>query len=577
VVLFSYSDWLMKKLRWPLLIALLALVVIAALLISQRTTPLEPIAVPLVEPAEGGIYAEGLVGSLIRLNPLLDSNNSADRDIDALIFSGLLRFDAQGIPQGDLAESWGISRDATIYNFSLRPNAVWHDGQPVTSDDVMFTIESMRSDESPLPADLVQFWEQIELVRLDEKTLQFRLPEAFAPFMDYLTFGILPAHLLGELSFTEMVDSPFNLQPVGSGPYRFENLLVEDGQINGVVLSAFEDYYRQPAYVEQIAFRYYPDETAMWAAYLAGEISGMGRVSLELLPDVLAEEGLNTYSSRLPQLGIVYFNLDNQEVPFFQDTGIRRALLLAINRQRIIDSLFNGQAILADGPIFPGTWAYYNGVERVPYDPETAISLLRAAGYTIPAGGGSIRSNQEGTRLAFELLYPDDPQHQAVALALQADWEAVGAQVTLIAAAYDRLVNERLDTRLYQAALVDLNLSRSPDPDPYPFWHQAQISGGQNYARWDDRQASEYLEQARITIDLAERQRLYNNFQVRFSTELPALPLYYPVYTYAVTADVQGISIGPVFDISDRFSNIPNWYLVTRRTTETEATSTATP
>ncbi len=563
----------MKKLRWPLLIALLALVVIGALLISQRPAPLEPIVVPQAEPAEGGIYAEGLVGAFVRLNPLLDSYNSADRDVDQLIFSGLLRFDDQGIPQGDLSNSWGISRDGTIYNFSLHENAVWHDGEPVTSDDVIFTIERMRAEDSPLPPDLVTFWGQIEVVRLDEKTLQFRLPEAFAPFMDYLTFGILPAHLLGELSFAEMVDSPFNMAPVGSGPYRFENLLVEDGQIKGVVLSAFEDYYAQPAYVEQIAFRYYPDAAAMWAAYQAGEINGLGQVPLELLPQVLVEEGLNTYSSRLPQLGIVFFNLDDREAPFFQDASIRRALLLAVNRQRIIDALFNGQAILADGPIFPGTWAYYSGVERVAYDPTSAVNLLREAGYTIPAEGGSIRTNEEGTRLAFELLYPDDPQHQAVAQALQADWAAVGAEVSLAPMAYEQLVSERLDTRLYQAALVDLNLSRSPDPDPYPFWHQAQISGGQNYSRWDDRQASEYLEQARITVDLAERQRLYNNFQVRFSSELPALPLYYPVYTYAVTADVQGVSIGPLFDISDRFTNITNWFLVTRRA-EVEATVT---
>ena len=563
----------MKKLRWPLLIALLALVVIGALLISQRPAPLEPIAIPQAEPTEGGIYAEGLVGALVRLNPLLDSYNSVDRDVDQLIFSGLLRFDDQGIPQGDLSNSWGISRDGTIYNFSLHENAVWHDGEPVTSDDVIFTIERMRAEDSPLPPDLVTFWGQIEVVRLDEKTLQFRLPEAFAPFMDYLTFGILPAHLLGELSFAEMVDSPFNMAPVGSGPYRFENLLVEDGQIKGVVLSAFEDYYAQPAYVEQIAFRYYPDAAAMWAAYQAGEINGLGQVPLELLPQVLVEEGLNTYSSRLPQLGIVFFNLDDREAPFFQDASIRRALLLAVNRQRIIDALFNGQAILADGPIFPGTWAYYSGVERVAYDPTSAVNLLREAGYTIPAEGGSIRTNEEGTRLAFELLYPDDPQHQAVAQALQADWAAVGAEVSLAPMAYEQLVSERLDTRLYQAALVDLNLSRSPDPDPYPFWHQAQISGGQNYSRWDDRQASEYLEQARITVDLAERQRLYNNFQVRFSSELPALPLYYPVYTYAVTADVQGVSIGPLFDISDRFTNITNWFLVTRRA-EVEATVT---
>ena len=566
----------MKKLRWPLLIALLALVVIGALLISQRPAPLEPIAIPQAEPAEGGIYAEGLVGALVRLNPLLDSYNSVDRDVDQLIFSGLLRFDDQGIPQGDLSNSWGISRDGTIYNFSLYENAVWHDGEPVTSDDVIFTIERMRAEDSPLPTDLVQFWSQIELVRLDEKTLQFRLPEAFAPFMDYLTFGILPAHLLGELSYAEMVDSPFNLQPVGSGPYRFENLLVEDGQIKGVVLSAFKEYYGQPAYVEQIAFRYYPDAAAMWAAYQAGEINGLGEVPFELLPQVLVDQGLKTYTSRLPQLGIVFFNLDNREVPFFQEAGIRRALLLAVNRQRIIDTLFNGQAILADGPIFPGTWAYYGGIERVAYDPEAAISLLREAGYTIPAEGGSTRTNEEGTRLAFELLYPDDPQHQAVAQALQADWAAVGVEVSLAPLAYEQLVSERLDTRLYQAALVDLNLSRSPDPDPYPFWHQAQINSGQNYANWDDRQASEYLEQARISVDLAERQRLYNNFQVRFTAELPALPLYYPVTSYAVTADVQGISIGPLFDSSDRFSNITNWFLVTRRT-EAEATLTSAP
>jgi peptide/nickel transport system substrate-binding protein len=577
VVLFYITDKLMKKLRWPLLIALLALVVIGALLISQRSPALEPIAEPQAEPTEGGIYAEGLVGALTRLNPLLDSYNSADRDIDQLIFSGLLRFDDQGIPQGDLSNSWGISRDGTIYNFSLYENAVWHDGEPVTSDDVIFTIESMRSEDSPLPADLVQFWQQIELVRLDDKTLQFRLPESFAPFMDYLTFGILPAHLLGDMSFAEMVDSPFNLQPVGSGPYRFDHLLVEDGQIAGVVLSAFQEYYRQPAYVEQIAFRYYPDTAAMWAAYQEGEISGLGEVTREMLDAVLKDERLSTYSSRLPQLSMVFFNLDNREVPFFQDANIRRALLLAINRELMIKRLFMGQAILADGPIFPGTWAYYSGIERVGYDAEAAISLLRAAGYTIPAAGGSVRSSEEGTRLSFELLYPDDAQHQAVAQALQADWAAVGVEVRLTALAYDQLVSERLDTRLYQAALVDLNLSRSPDPDPYPFWHQAQISGGQNYSRWDDRQASEYLEQARITVDLAERQRLYNNFQVRFSAELPALPLYYPVYTYAVTADVQGVSIGPLFDISDRFSTITSWFLVTRRTTEAEATVTPAP
>ena len=220
----------MKKLRWPLLIALLALVAIAVLLLGQKPVTLVPIE-PVVEPAEGGVYTEGLIGELTRLNPLLDTYNNVDRDVDRLIFSGLLQFDDRGLPQAGLADSWGISRDGVIYNFSVRSNAVWHDGQPVTSDDVIFTIELMRGEDSPLSADLVQFWKQVEVKRLDEKTIQFVLPEAYAPFLDYLTFGVLPSHLLGDLSVTEIIDSPFNLQPVGSGPYRFDHLIVEDGRI----------------------------------------------------------------------------------------------------------------------------------------------------------------------------------------------------------------------------------------------------------------------------------------------------------------------------------------------------------
>jgi len=513
----------------------------------------------------------------VRLNPLLDFYNRPDRDIDRLIYSGLLRFDERGLPQGDLASSWGISRDGTIYNFSLREEAVWHDGQPVTSDDVIFTIELMRSADSPLPADLVQFWTQIELVRLDEITLQFRLPEAFAPFMDYLSFGVLPAHLLGDLTFAELVDNPFNLQPVGTGPYRFDHLIVEDGQIVGLVLAAFTDYYRQPPYIEQIAFRYYSDTAAVWTAYQAGDISGIAEVTHDILPQVLGDTTLNTYTSRLPQLSMIFLNLDDPTAAFLQDATIRQALLKAINRQRIIDDQFTGQAILADGPVFPGTWAYYSGAERIDYDPQSAIDLLRLAGYTIPAEGGDVRTNEDGTRLAFELIYPDTPLHQAMAELIQADWTRIGVEVTLAAINYDQLISERLDPRFYQAALVDLDLTMAPDPDPYPFWHQAQILIGQNYSQWDDRQASEYLEQARITTDLTERQRLYNNFQVRFSSELPALPLFYPVYTYAVTADVQGISVGPLFDPSDRYSSITNWFLITRRATGTETGLTPTP
>jgi peptide/nickel transport system substrate-binding protein len=152
-----------------------------------------------------------------------------------------------------------------------------------------------------------------------------------------------------------------------------------------------------------------------------------------------------------------------------------------------------------------------------------------------------------------------------VAQAVQRDWLRLGVQVTLRAVPYDQLVADYLGTRLYQAALVDLNLTRSPDPDPYPFWHEAQAQSGQNYSGWNDRQASEYLESARVVSDMSERTRFYRNFQVRFNLELPALPLFYPVYTYAVDSEVQGVRMGPLFDPSDRYATVTSWFLLARR------------
>jgi peptide/nickel transport system substrate-binding protein len=273
---------------------------------------------------------------------------------------------------------------------------------------------------------------------------------------------------------------------------------------------------------------------------------------------------------------LIYLNLDDPQVAFFQDVNVRKALIQGLNRQGMINSIKQGQAILANGPIFPDTWAYYDGIEKYSYNPNQSIELLRQAGYTIPASGGNIRASEDGTPLAFELLYPEDDEHAQLANTIQQDWLKLGVKVTLTPLPYEQLVSERLDTRNYQAALVDLNLSHSPDPDPYPFWHQTQITSGQNYSKWDDRQASEYLEQARITTDMADRVRLYNNFQVRWSQELPALPLFYPVYTYAVSSDVNGVSIGPIFDPADRFNHVTNWYLVTSKTIG-QATDTPYP
>jgi peptide/nickel transport system substrate-binding protein len=562
----------MKKLRWQILVVVVTLAVVGALLFIQRPASVTQI---LPQPASGGIYTEAIVGSFGRLNPVLDWTNEADRSVDALIFSGMIKFNSRGEPQPDLAESWGVSQDGTVYNISLRRTALWQDGQPVTSDDVLFTLGLLRSQYSTCPADVRAMWDEVQVKRLDDYTLQFVLPEPFAPFLDYLSFGLLPKHLLETLPADQLANSDFNLQPVGTGPYKLDHLTTENGQVTGAVLVVSENYYGQKPYIEQIVFQYYPTSQAALDAYNQGEVLGISDITPDLVTSACSNTNLNCYTSRQPRLTLILFNLKNDTVPFLQDKNIRRALLVGLNRQRMVDTVLNGQGVVADSPLLSGTWAYYNGVAHVEFDPSMAEGMLKTAGYTMPPDG-TVRS-KDGVALSFTLLYPDDAVHASLAMAVQRDWASIGVQVALQAVPYDSLVSDNLTSLNFQAALIDLNLNRSPDPDPYPFWHQAEATGGQNYSQWDNRAASEYLEQARVITDPAIRARLYRNFQVVFNKETPAILLFSPVYTYGVDTRVNGVQLAPIFDISDRFNTISDWYLLTRRAVEATLQSTPAP
>jgi peptide/nickel transport system substrate-binding protein len=559
----------MKKLRWQFLVVALTLIVVAVLLLTQQQPSVNPI---LPQPASGGIYTEALVGSFGRLNPMLDLNNPADRDVDRLLFSSLLKFDSQGIPQPDLAESWGVSADGKIYNVTLRANANWDDGTPVTSDDVLFTLSMLRSPASAFSPDVRTLWDGVQITRLNDKNIKFVLTEPFVPFLDYLTFGILPKHLLASVAPDQLASDSFNLAPVGSGPYKFDHLTIENGKIAGVVLTSSKTYFGQIPFIDQIVFRYYPNSQAALTAYQGGEVLGISQITQDSLPAALAETNLSLYSSRMPRVTMIFLNLGDKSLPFFQDKNVRNALMLGLNRQWMVDKLRQGQGIIANSPILPGTWAYYNGSAQIGFDPDAAAVELKTAGYILPADG-NVRA-KDNVSLSFTMAYPDDDLHAQLAQNIQQAWATIGVKVTLKAASYESLLNDYLTPRTYQAVLADLDLTRAYDPDPYPFWHQAEITGGQNYSQWDNRTASEYIEQARVTADPGVRLRLYRNFQVVFANELPALLLYYPVYTFGVDQRVQGVQGVPLFEPADRFNGISSWYLVTKRALEQTAQPT---
>jgi peptide/nickel transport system substrate-binding protein len=428
----------------------------------------------------------------------------------------------------------------------------------------------MREPDSITPSDIKAFWQEIKLNRLNEFNLQFILPEPFSPFLDYLSFGILPSHILGEKTFLEIQESPFNLQPIGTGPYKYDNLIVNDGKITGVVLSANLDYFGAKPFIEQVIFKYYPNAFDLYLAYQEGEILGLSRIAGDHLQEVLADPNLSIYTGRRPELALVLLNLNETDVNYFQDVDVRKALMKSINRSVIINEFLGGQAIPADSPIFPGTWAFYNNSPIV-FDPEAAVNHLKTAGFVFARDTDAVRA-KEGKRLSFTMVYPDDEVHRGIAEAIQRDWKNIGVEVEIEPLSYEAIIDDKLVNRNFQAALIDINLSRYPDPDPYPFWDQGQSTGGQNYSQWDNRIASEYLEQARVETDQAERIRLYRNFQVIFKEEMPALLLYYPVYSYAVDREVKGVQMGPFYDPSDRLANINAWYLLVKRGGQEEKT-----
>ncbi len=545
-----------RYIRWQFLLILFGVVLVAFLL-----TYLAVNYTTILRPSHGGTYVEGLVGQPQVLNPLLCGFKRPDEELCSLIFSGLTRFNARGEVEPDLASDWQIADDALSYTFHLRSNAYWHDGTPVTADDVILTVRLLQDPDFPGPPELGSgVWQRVEIEKVDSSTVRFVLPEPYAPFLDHTTVGILPSHKIAGLPAADLAHADFNLTPVGSGPFQLEEINGDGGNITSIILSSFPRYFRARSYLDRIQFRFYATERDALEAYAAGKVHGVSRVRASDISRLGGLSDLELYSTHVAEVGMVFLNLDSEDVPFFQEQDVRRALMLGLDRKLLISGALEGQGLIADGPIIPGTWAYSAETPRYSCDLELAAELLEGAGWR-RATETAVRTNA-GDELAFTLLSANDPRRKAVAAMLAEQWSDLGIEVTVETVSASA-VREALEAREYAAALVHLNLPG--DPDPYLFWHETQIEGGQNYAQLRHRRISEVLERARVTPNPYARVELYEEFQRLFAEELPALPLYVPIYTYGVDRSINDVQIGPLMHPSDRFRTVLNWWIVYRR------------
>lgn len=542
-----------RAIRWQAIIAFLGIVLLAAILASNAHE-----FTSLSVPAAGGVYTEAAVGTPRTINPLLAFGNDLDQDLSSLIFQGLVRQNERGELEPALATHWEISPDQLTYTFHLRPGVRWHDGAPFSADDVVFTTQVMQSDafaapDSPAPLYLSELWRNVEVAKLDESTVQFRLKQPFAPFLYENTIGILPAHLWREVPTGEFAQSLLNLQPVGTGPWRLVELTAQGARLEPNPLNN-----GPKPFLEGLEFRFYPDYGSAFAALASGEVDGISRILPQDMVAANANDDLTLLSAPLAGETLLYFNLTNPNTPFFGDKQVRQALWLALDQQAVIDQALQGQGMPADGPIMPGTWANA-AAERPTPDAQKAAELLTAAGWVLDDQGG-VRV-KDGRPFSFVMVGDNEALLQAVA----DQWAKIGVQAVPQVVPLVSLAGDYLSLRNFEAALVHWRLAG--DPDPYPLWHSTQIDHGQNYTGWNHARADELMEQGRSMSDPGLRFKLYEEFQQIFMDELPALPVYFDVYTYGVRDHVKAAQIGRLNVPSDRLATLPRWYISTQRVT----------
>ncbi|PIR97409.1 MAG: hypothetical protein COT91_01540 [Candidatus Doudnabacteria bacterium CG10_big_fil_rev_8_21_14_0_10_41_10] len=539
-----------------LVVAITALVVTSAFLISQSY-----VSVTEVVPDFGGKYVEGLVGQPRFINPTLSPANKVDQDISRIVFSGLIKFNADQQLVPDLAaEMPQISEDQKQYIIKLREDIVWHDGQQFTADDVLFTIKLIQDPQYQSPTRLN--WNKVEVQKIDNFSIVIILKEPSAPFLTNLTQGILPKHIWESVEPANFALTKFNLQPVGTGPFVVTNIAKSDeGEIRSITLSSFENYKDGKPYLDEIVFKFYETYDDAIAAYHGRDIMGLGFIPFDKKNYVEKSSRINLHYLNLPQYQALFFN--KSKSPVLNDKNVRYALAQSIDREEIINAIYFGKAQSSRGPIPPGYIGYNPGVEESHlYNIENAKALLSASEF-IKVDGTKVLKKGD-VDLEFTLTTNNFPPNVAVAELLKKQWEKIGFQINLEVLTIGELEQDKLRPREYQSLLFIENVGA--DPDPFPFWHSTQRQDpGLNLAIFGSREADALLEEARTNADPAYRDQRYKRFQEILVDDMPAIFVANSLFIYGINDKIQGVELNNIVNQSERFLDIDKWYLNTKR------------
>ncbi|MBN2585295.1 peptide ABC transporter substrate-binding protein [Patescibacteria group bacterium] len=512
-----------------------------------------------IQPVRGGSIIEGIVGRTQVINPLYSGNNPADRDISQLVFSGLVKLGRGREFLPDLAVSWEVLDSGKTYLFKLRDNIKWHDGEEVDADDVVFTIQVIQNEGYTGP--LKNAWQGVEVTAMDSRTVRFALPNPSTFFLSQATVGIIPTHLFAHLPVANIGNPENNRQPVGTGPYQILDTIASKDALN---LVANDNYYANRPFIDKIVVYFFDSEKSLLGALGSGTVTS---ASFSSLNDVnnLGLPNTRTYSYQLPQYKAVFFNALGGN-PALSDKAVRQALASATDKQKIVQQVANGNAEVVDSPILPGFWGHLPDIKKYPLDFVAAREVLNRAGWKDVDKDGVME--KDNNRLAFTLSFKNDAAQSQIADILKSNWSAIGVEVTLNPVANEKLVDEVIRPRNYEALMFGQNLGS--DSDPYVYWHSSQVQDpGLSLSVIADKDIDNNLEMARLSSDINKSISYYHKFQNAFANLVPAVLLYQPNFTYLVDAKVRGVTSEiNLSNPSDRFLNVTEWYIKSRRSAQ---------
>ena len=559
----------------------------------------------------GGEYSEGLIGRPKYVNPIFASTNDIDTDISSLIYSGLFKYDSHKQLVPDLAAKLIIGADQKTYDVELKSGLKWSDGELLTANDVIFTFETLQNAEVGSP--LIVAFQGVQIDKIADNTIRFTLKTPYAPFVDSLTLGILPEHIWSEIAPANMRLAQFNLQPVGSGPWKFDKMVKDSaGNLQSYTLAPNTNYYEQKPYLNNVTFKFFDNYNDALSSLRSQNILGLSFVPHNL-KDKVNGKNLNNFGLQLPQYTALFFNQTTAEL---KDDNFRLALAQAIDKKTVIDEALNGDGIALDAPILPGNIGYFEDVKKIPFDLNSANTLLdkkwpriqpedyfkirytqvlktlapatdntstvknsdteqpvspsdeeninKTIRAEMSSGQSFYRQNGKTGVLSLTITTADTPEYIKTAEQIAQMWRALGIQTNIISVNSHQIVRDILKDRNYQILIYGEMIGA--DPDLYSFWHSTQSDyPGLNLARFSNRDADKLLESARTTLNIENRAKLYQKFQGIVADDLPAIFLYSPTYIMAVSKDIKGIETGNLVSPQDRLGNLNYWYIKTSR------------